>query len=141
MAQQRIILVAEDSAPNRQILVKLLTQMAYAVVETSDGKEAWDFLLENPDTEVSAVLIDYMMPNMNGVDLVRELRKSEKFAKTNVVFISAVTDRDQIKALVELQIKGFLLKPIKADALCKKMKELFPEDLNIDAFKQKYNIR
>jgi CheY-like chemotaxis protein len=141
MAQQKIILVAEDSAPNRQILVKLLTQMSFAVIETTDGKEAWDFLCENPDVEISALLTDYMMPNMNGVDLVKELRKSERFIKTPVVFISAVSDREQIKALVELQIKGFILKPIKADSLSKKLKELFPEDTNIEAFRQKYNIR
>ena len=141
MSAQRVLLVAEDSPPNRQILVKLLTQMGFAVVETSDGKEAWNYLVENPDAGVAALLTDYMMPNMNGVELVKQVRQNEKYKELPCVFISAVTDRDQIKSLIELQIKGFILKPIRADSLSKKLKELFPEDANIDAFRQKFNLK
>lgn len=138
MSTQKVILVAEDSSPNRQILVKLLTQMGFAVVETSDGQEAWDFLKDPANPEVAAVMTDYMMPKMSGVDLVKQMRAQDRWKTTPIVFISAVSDREQIKALVELQIKGYLLKPIKADALYKKLKELFPEEGSLEAFRQKF---
>ena len=67
------ILIAEDDATSRMILKSILITWGYEVVETRDGDEAWQALEEEDAPRL--VILDRMMPGMNGEEICRKLRE------------------------------------------------------------------
>lgn len=81
--QQIKVLVVDDSDMSRKHVVNLLKRHLFQVLEAADGVDAIKVLLENPD--IKLVITDYNMPNMDGFELVRNLRY--KYDKTDLVMI------------------------------------------------------
>ena len=100
------IVVAEDSPPNRKILVHLLEKLEYEVISCEDGKIAWETLESNENENIVAVLSDIMMPNMDGIQLLKNVRGSEKFKDLLFVLITAVYDREYIMEVKEHKVNG-----------------------------------
>lgn len=121
------ILVAEDSSPNRSILVHFLKKLRFGVVECSDGQVAWDFLNENSDKNIVAIMSDVMMPNMDGLQLLNLCRDDEKLNQIPFVLITAVSEKDTIIEAKELKVDGYVLKPVTSEKLLTKLQALFPE--------------
>ena len=119
------IVVAEDSAPNRRILVHLLKKCGFTVVECEDGKMAWE-AIEGLEEGPHAVISDIMMPNMDGIELLRKVRNSDKWADIPFVFVSAVSDKEHIQEAKELKVNGYILKPITFARVTQKLEQLFP---------------
>jgi len=69
MAAMKHVLVIDDDVQTRQYLAALLSDEGYSVQEVGDGHEGLAFLRETPDSYV--VLLDYLMPNFNGFDVLR----------------------------------------------------------------------
>jgi two-component system chemotaxis response regulator CheY len=120
------IVVAEDSAPNRTILVLLLRKMGFKVFECNDGDIAWQAMEDNRDKKIVAVISDLMMPNMDGLELLRRTRADESFAKMPFVLVTAVSDQDYIFEAKSLQVSGYILKPVTFKRISAKLQELFP---------------
>ena len=100
------ILVAEDSATIRRIARKLLTSAGYDVLEASDGEQA--FALAREEQPVM-ILLDLMMPKMNGFQFVQEIRKDPKVWKIPILVLSAlVCGSDTDDYIQELDVAGFI---------------------------------
>lgn len=120
------IVVAEDSPPNRKILVHLLEKLGYNVLSCEDGQIAWEKLNSSEAENVVAVLSDIMMPNMDGLELLKNCRNSEQYKQIPFVLITAVSDRDYIIEAKSLNVDGYILKPVTFQRVTTKLKELFP---------------
>lgn len=120
------ILVAEDSPPNRKILVHLLQKLGYATIAAEDGKMAWEELEKNSEENIVAVISDLMMPHMDGIQLLQNIRGSEKFKDLPVLLVTAVSDKDYIVKAKSLHVNGYILKPVTFQRVTGKLKELFP---------------
>ena len=133
--EKSVVVVAEDSTPNRKILVTLLQRMGFSVVETSDGVEAWTFMKEPKEgSKVLALITDMMMPNMGGLELIGHCRSHENYGSLPIVLVTAVSDRDAIVQAKGHNVNGYMLKPIRSEVLYKKMTELFPQHAGLKAF-------
>ncbi len=121
------VIVAEDSDPNRQILVLLLRKLGYNVIECRDGDVAWKALNENRDANVVAIVSDLMMPNMDGLEFLRRTRNDAQFKELPFVLVTAVSDKDYIFEAKNLKVNGYILKPVTYKRVCAKMQELFPQ--------------
>lgn len=101
------VLYAEDDPVIRENTAKTLQYFFNRVIVASDGLEALDIL----KTDVADVLItDYVMPNMNGYDLVLE---AQKLYPSLIVFItSSYRDEDKLLKCISLGLADYLLKPI-----------------------------
>ncbi|MBC86294.1 MAG: response regulator [Bdellovibrionaceae bacterium] len=121
------ILVVEDSPPNRKILVHLLEKLNYVVDSFEDGKEAWDYLNDNPPSDLVAIISDIMMPQMDGVQLLKHVREDDKWKDMPFVLVTAVSDRDYIIEAKALNVNGYILKPVTFQRVTNKLKEIFPE--------------
>ncbi len=97
------VLVVEDEVPIRQMVRRVLEKEGWTVREANNGREALDAIAQSPP---SIILLDLMMPVMNGFDFLRELRAHGKWAKIPVVVLTAkdltVSDRELLKGNVEL---------------------------------------
>ena len=87
--KSEFIVVAEDSPPNRNILVHLLKKMGYQVIEGEDGEEAYEKMLKQKDENIVAVLSDIMMPKMNGIEFLRKVRDTEEIKDLPFVLITS----------------------------------------------------
>jgi CheY-like chemotaxis protein len=121
------IVVAEDSAPNRAILVLLLKRLGFGVFECDDGDVAWKTITDNTDKKVIAVISDLMMPSMDGLELLRRVRNGESSRNLPFVLVTAVSDKDYIFEARKLNVSGYILKPVTYQRVAAKLRELFPE--------------
>jgi CheY-like chemotaxis protein len=124
---EEYVVVAEDSPPNRTILVLLLKKLGYKVFECEDGDVAWTTMQKNKDKNIVAVISDMMMPNMDGMELLRRVRGTAGLEKLPFVFVTAISERDYIYEAKNLQANGYILKPVTYSRVTQKLKELFPQ--------------
>jgi signal transduction histidine kinase/CheY-like chemotaxis protein len=81
------ILVVEDDPPTREALCLSLTNMGYATAAAINGRDGLDWLAGHP--EPNLILLDLMMPEMDGFEFLRELRKQPAFANVPVIVVTA----------------------------------------------------
>jgi len=101
------ILIAEDSPVDSLVLRNVLTRDGYEPVLVENGKAALQALEADPD--IALAIVDMRMPEMDGLELVREMRSRS----TPVLFVTAASDPASIRAALELKTVGYVLKPIR----------------------------
>ena len=106
------VLIADDSKLQRVILKENLKD-TYDVAEASGGQECLD-LVEHSAEKIDVVLLDIVMPGMDGFEVLRRRQESEVFKKIPVIVLT-MSDREEDRELAEqLGADGFLLKPVDA---------------------------
>lgn len=110
-----VVMVVEDSPTMRQLICHALRRIDNVVlVEAQDGKDALAKLGElRPDV----LLTDINMPNMDGFELIRELRARAEFATLPVIVLTTaggLPDQERAKGL---SVTGYVTKPVKPDAI------------------------
>jgi CheY-like chemotaxis protein len=101
------VLVVEDSAVAREVVMKILQREGYDVVGASNGLEALDRVhSEIPDL----VLLDVMMPEMDGITLLEELRDEPQYKELPVILLTALSDEGRMKKAKELGVCEYLVK-------------------------------
>jgi len=119
------IVLAEDSPPNRKILTHLLEKMGFKVIPCENGQEALKNLTSG-EHDVKLVMSDIMMPTMDGLELLRQIRADEKIKSIPVILITAVSEKDYIDRARSLGVSGYILKPVTFNRVLEKMTTLFP---------------
>lgn len=109
----KTILVIDDSPIMLKIIREQLREY-YDVVIVSSGQLALDYLA---DKMVDMILLDYDMPEMSGVDVMKRLKANAKTKSIPVVFLTGVSEKAKIAQALMLGPQGYLLKPIDRDKL------------------------
>lgn len=89
------ILIAEDSNFFRNQVKNYMTESGYDVIEGEDGAIAWELLQEHGD-EITIVVTDIEMPNMNGFELTETIRKDSRFAKIPIIALTTLAGEEDI---------------------------------------------
>ncbi len=116
------ILVIDDSTIVHKAIKGFLDR-EYEVATAISGKVALRYLQAK---EVSLILLDYEMPEMDGPAVLMKLREDADLARIPVVFLTGINDVDKIKNALALKPQGYLLKPVDKNALLDKIHELIP---------------
>jgi len=109
------ILIVDDTETNIDILLGLLGD--YDVAVATDGQSALDIIKED---DIDLVLLDIMMPDMDGYDVCKELKGSQK--NIPVIFITARTDEDSIEKAYDVGGDDYITKPFKPRELIARVK-------------------
>jgi CheY-like chemotaxis protein len=117
-----IILIVEDNPVNAKLMALLLGSAGYQSKIAGNGKEALALLSDTPDIQL--IITDYMMPEMDGLELVQSIRAVPHLARTPVLIASAHADLDTVKRARRARCDGFLIKPIDKQQLLKRVGEL-----------------
>jgi CheY-like chemotaxis protein len=112
----RNILLIEDEPDIRTILKDVLEWEGYQVYTASNGKEGMDILLEMPTP--SLILLDLMMPVMNGWEFANALQTDHAYVDIPIVALSAFSDPEK-----KIRVKGFIKKPVDLDLLLSLVRE------------------
>ena len=108
------ILIVEDTPANIQTLTATLKQKGYQISVATNGKQALDVLTRvRPDL----ILLDVMMPEMDGFETCRRLKESEQWHQIPVIFLTAKTDTADIVKGFELGAVDYVAKPFNAHEL------------------------
>ena len=107
------VLVVEDSTTMRKYIVNLLSRHKFQILQAVDGIDAIKVFLENPD--IKLLITDYNMPNMDGFELVKNLRcKYEKFDLV-IIGLSAEGETNLSAKLIKTGANDFLTKPFNPE--------------------------
>jgi len=110
------LLVVDDKPMNREILKGILEPEGYTIVTAMDGVEAWS-LLENEGQKFQAVLLDRMMPNMDGMAVLANMKADPALKNIPVIMITAAIEPHEILAGIEAGAYYYLGKPFKPNVL------------------------
>jgi len=119
------VLIVDDSAAIRKILQRVLTQAELPlgkVIEAADGREAMEALKAQ---RVGLILSDINMPNMDGLELLGQLKSDAQWRDVPVIMISTEGSEDKVMEAVQLGARGFVRKPFTAEQIKEKLATLF----------------
>ena len=102
------------------ILGKTLSELGYEVQEAANGREALE-VIEAGNSEVKLVLADWNMPEINGLDLLKRLRRNPALNSLAVVMVTTETEMDQIAEALEAGANEYVMKPFTRDILVEKL--------------------
>ncbi len=111
------VLIADDEPDVREIMAKWVKNEGYEVVTAGDGAEAWEKIQKDvPDI----ILLDLMMPQMNGFEVLKNLRENPPTEKWQpVIIISALGELEDIKKGLDLEADHYITKPCSLDNVLK----------------------
>jgi PAS domain S-box-containing protein len=104
----------------RTILSKTLMELGFEVREAANGKEALE-VIQAEKTAVTLILVDWNMPEMNGLDLLKRLRQNPEFSSLVVVMVTAETELDHIAEALEAGANEYVMKPFTKDIIIGKL--------------------
>lgn len=108
------VLVVDDNPDVREILSRNLERAGYRVITASGGQECLDVVRCRP---VDVILLDVMMPNMDGLTVCRELKTIEHGATIPVILVTAKDDVDTRAAGMRLGVSEYITKPVNMNEL------------------------
>ena len=117
---QRVALVIDDSRAMRGILKRILLPLGFEVREAANGKEALD-LLWNEDLSPEVALVDWNMPEMNGLDFVTAVRKQKHLRQMTLMMVTTEAEHSQIVRALAAGAHEYVIKPFTADAIVDKL--------------------
>lgn len=118
------ILIVDDFPTMRKILKMSLLQLGFTnLFEAEDGEEALKVL--RGGSSVHLVISDWHMPNMSGLDLLREVRSDAKLDHLPFLMITSEADRDHMVEAAHFGVSNYIMKPFNAPSLREKIEVLF----------------
>ena len=111
------ILIVDDSLPMRTVIKRTLKAAGYGsseLLEASNGQEAFD-LMKN--SWVDIVITDYNMPVMNGLELIKAIKKNDMSTDIPVVVVSTEGNKSKIKEFMDCGAAGYITKPFTAETI------------------------
>ena len=104
------ILLAEDDAATRKILTKKLLEFDFEVESYTDGREAWDALLEQKIPDIA--IIDWEMPKMDGIELVNKIRTKGNLRSLYIMMLTIRDKNRDVMDSFQIGVDDFLCKPL-----------------------------
>ncbi len=127
------ILLVEDNPRDAELMVRALKKrnLANNLIHVEDGSAALDFLFNRgkyQEREDSAlpkiVLLDLKLPKLNGLEVLREIKKNETTRRIPVVIVTSSAEDPDIKLAYELGANSYVVKPVNFDAFSDVMSSL-----------------
>jgi len=115
--KSKTILVVDDTIANLDILVGLLSE--YDVIDTASGREVLDIVKEE---KVDLILLDIMMPDIDGYEVCRKLKSNANTKDIPVIFITAKTDEESIEKAYSIGGSDYVTKPFRPKELLARVK-------------------
>ena len=113
------VLIVDDSDINREILVSILKN-EYDLIEAADGEECINKLNEY-GTRISAVLLDLIMPNMNGFDVLDYMNKNDLIGEIPVITITGDESQDTVRVAYEKGVSDYITRPFDAKVVYRRV--------------------
>ena len=108
------ILVVDDESRMRKLVNDFLSKKGYKVLEAGDGAEAVDIFFSEENSDIALIILDVMMPKMDGWQVVREIRQ---FSKVPIIMLTARTEEHDELLGYDLGVDDYMSKPFSPKIL------------------------
>ncbi len=116
------VLVVDDFSTMRKVIRNLLKQLGYEnIVEAEDGVAALEVLRSQ---KIDFVISDWNMPNMSGLELLKQVRADGSLSKTPFLMVTAESLKDNVVEAVKAGVDNYIVKPFTADVLSEKIGQI-----------------
>lgn len=123
-----VILCVDDEPINLLILERVLTSQGYEVIKAKDGREALEIIHQQ---KIDLILLDVMMPEVNGFEVCAQLKRNDRFRDTPVVMLTALESKESRIKGIEAGAEDFICKPFDQSEVMARIKMLLKmRDLN-----------
>lgn len=112
-------LIVDDSRAMRTILGNIIRSLGFDVTTAIHGKDALDQLVAGAKPEL--MLVDWNMPEMNGYELVQNVRKLPAYSDTKIVMVTTETEMAQVAAALEAGANEYVMKPFTSEVIYEKL--------------------
>ena len=114
MTLPRKILIVEDNEDSRELVVKVLRNKGYEMVQAADGEEALEkAVAEKPDL----ILLDISLPKLNGYEVAKKLKAMEEFQEIPIVALTAHAMKGDRENVIVSGFEGYISKPVNVREL------------------------
>ena len=120
--RRRYAIVVDDSRAARTELRRILVALGFAVVEAEHGEEALELLRTEPGVEL--VLVDWHMPVMDGLTLIKTIRREPHWSELPIVMVSSEVDHRQIARALMAGADEYVMKPFDFATILGKLRSL-----------------
>jgi two-component system, chemotaxis family, chemotaxis protein CheY len=115
------VLIVDDMLTMRKIVSKVLREIGFTdITEATDGMDAWQ-KVTSASEPFGLIISDWNMPNMTGLDFLKQVRGSEKFSKTPFLLVTAEAEKDQVAEAIKSGVDQYVIKPFSQDNLRTKL--------------------
>ena len=111
-------LVIDDSKSIRSILTQILLKAGFEVEEAANGLEALDLIKKE---KVDLALVDWNMPDMDGYEFIREVRKSETYKDMRMIMVTTETAITKVAQALEAGADEYIMKPFTKEIILEKI--------------------
>jgi len=115
----RRALMVDDSRVIRAIVGRAMQELGFETEEAGDGQGALDKLRQGPSPCV--MLIDWNMPNLNGLELVRAVRANPEWSEVRMIMITSENEIDRVQTALEAGADEYIMKPFTKDMIQEKL--------------------
>jgi two-component system chemotaxis response regulator CheY len=115
------ILLVDDQPLIRKIVRDILAQLGYMNVE--DAENGQDALEKLKAKKFDLIFLDWNMPVMQGIDVLRELRKMPAYKDTPVIMLTAEAEKEKVLTAIQEGVTNYIVKPFKPATLKEKLAE------------------
>ncbi len=112
------LIIADDSRMVRGIVTRVVEAMGFDAVPAANGGETLNALEANEEN-IRLVLLDWNMPVLNGLDVIKKMRADERFKKIPVLMVSTESEDEKIQEAITAGAQGYLTKPFTPEQLTK----------------------
>jgi two-component system chemotaxis response regulator CheY len=115
-------LVVDDSRAMRAILRRILRGLGYEVLEAGNGREGLECLRKFGAADLA--LVDWNMPEMNGLDFLRALRKERTYDAMRVMMVTTETEMEEVTEALGVGASEYVMKPFTKEVIVEKLQIL-----------------
>lgn len=116
------ILSIDDSAVVRKIIKGAVDVIEFDLVEASDGYEGLEILKKYSD-EIKLVLLDWNMPGLSGIEVLKEIKEDEHLKSIPVMMVTTESEKENIVKAIKLGASHYVIKPFAMEELTRKILE------------------
>ncbi len=116
-------MVVDDSRAMRMVLSRTLTESGFAVVQAADGKQGLETLARE-GAAIRLVLVDWNMPEMDGLQFVKNVRSQAEFSDVRIMMVTTETEIEQMARALEAGADEYIMKPFTPEAIQDKLRLL-----------------
>ena len=112
-------LVIDDSRTVRAIIGRILREEGLEVIDAATGREGLERLRDSPGVEL--ILVDWNMPEMNGLDFIRAVRMERAYDSSRIMMVTTETEQTQVMRALEAGANEYVMKPFTREILVAKL--------------------
>jgi two-component system chemotaxis response regulator CheY len=112
-------LVIDDSRSAREMLADILQEIGFEVLKAKDAREGMAILAEIRSADV--VLVDWLMPEMNGLELIRAVRANPAYDRVPLMMVTTETEMPQVALALEAGANEYVMKPVTREMIIDKL--------------------